>query len=368
MANGTPRNGNNAWWTSIYSLALASAATALDIWTNGIDRLSDRTVWLYNQIVLLRANLANATAGTRATVTDSVDLTTLVYDPIIGTVNGLTLQLTADLGGTLTVTFGVGALAPTGPGDVVAAIVAAVSAYQSAFEDAAGHLNLASNTTGGTSTITVTGGTALSALGFTSAQNAAGAASGADGISQVSGAQIVAGVFTVPAGTLRAMLAYILARVPSSVAATVQRLSLVTLPTAGWAFVQNAYFASVNTAPNLVFPIVIPQGATINAVSITIEGSQTDTALPANLPTLAVYQVNSSGVRTQIGTTTTDAPANVTAYKAPHAMTVVALAAVVDNSTYSYFVQLTGEAGTNSNTGMQAGPLQTQWNGSQAGY
>lgn len=220
------RQGLSQWVSNILDQSLASSLAFADLYGGGLNPITDRTVWLRDAITRLRADLANATAGSKAVVTGSVDISTLNYDPISGVLCNQTLQLTADLGGTLTVTFGLGAgVAPSGPADVVAAILAVVSAHQGALEDGAGHLNLSSNTTGGTSTITVTGGSAAAALGFTAGQTSTGVSSGADGISLVSGAAITAGSVTVPPGTVRSMLAYIIGQIPLNAAILSDTLS-----------------------------------------------------------------------------------------------------------------------------------------------
>jgi hypothetical protein len=215
---GSQRAGNSAFWTTITDLSLASVATAKDLYTDGINRVADRSVWLRDEIVRRTAALASTTAGTRATVTGSADLSTLTYDPIAGDLNGLTLQVQADTGGIKTVTFGSGAgVAPTGPADVVSQMVAQTSGQPFGNVDAAGHLSVGSTTTGSGSTIAITGGSATTLLGLVHGQNATGISSGADGISGVGGAAVTGSNFTVPAGTLRSMLQYVADNVPAIV-------------------------------------------------------------------------------------------------------------------------------------------------------
>lgn len=219
---GAQRGGKSAFWSTITDLSLASVATAKDLYVDGINRLSDRTVWLRDEIGRRTAAYASATAGSSGKVTGSIDLGTLTYDDIAGTLNSLTLQVQADAGGVKTTTFGIGAgLAPTSPADVVNAINAAAGGFFAASVDAAGHLSLASTTTGGGSTVNIVGGSAVALLGFVVAQNATGAASGNDGTSQIGGASVVGALLTLPAGTLRAQLQYVADNVGSAVSSLV---------------------------------------------------------------------------------------------------------------------------------------------------
>src|SRR5512135_2522625 len=190
----------SSWWTSILQLADNELLTFDTLYKGGILKLADNAAWLRDEIVRRFAVLAGTAAGTHATVTGSVDLSTLTYDPSAGTLNGLTLQVQADTGGLYTVTFGSGPSAPTGPGDVAAAIVTATGGQPTAVVDSAGHLGVSSTTTGTGSTITVVAGTAVTALGFTNGQNASGVASGADGISQVGGALVSGSKMNITAG------------------------------------------------------------------------------------------------------------------------------------------------------------------------
>ncbi len=72
------------------------------------------------------------------------------------------------------------------------------------------------------------------------------------------------------------------------------------------------------------------------------------------MPTLQVFKVDNLGNKTQLGTTTTDASTPVGNFVVAHTLTVASIATVVDRTTYSYWLQLTAEAGANAHVLMFA--------------
>jgi hypothetical protein len=202
----TPYKGQSTWWSTIASFLTADWVDEVAL-RQSINRLRDGSVWLRDEITRRTAALASTSIGAPARVIGSGDLTTLVYDDISGDLNGLDLQVQTDNSGVKTVAFGIGkGAAPTGPGDVVTAVLAATGGNPGALVDAAGHLNLTSLTQGGTGTIAIVGGSALALLGFAVGQNATGSSSGNSGDSLVGVGPISGQGFVFGGGPLRSLL------------------------------------------------------------------------------------------------------------------------------------------------------------------
>jgi hypothetical protein len=109
--------------------------------------------------------LASSSSATPATVTGTVDLTTLAYGEQKGALNGQSLTFRTDDRGPFTVRFGAGKRAPTSAGDVVAAVIAATNIDPVASVDGNGHLVLRSRSKGSKASLTI-GGTAAGTLGL----------------------------------------------------------------------------------------------------------------------------------------------------------------------------------------------------------
>jgi hypothetical protein len=136
----------------------------------------------------------------------------------------------------------------------------------------------------------------------------------------------------------------------------------------GNAWQQTAVSPSPTQYAILSYYLDVPQGATLTSASVEIAGASGDSALPAAMPTFSLAYVGAGGTSTAIGTVTTDSSANATAYKATHTLTVSPSGgAVINNATGKVVAILTGESGTNSNTGMLAYPLSYTWTGGQIG-
>lgn len=103
----------------------------------------------------------------------------------------------------------------------------------------------------------------------------------------------------------------------------------------------------------LMIPILkLPLGADITQIKAYIDGKGggvTHAALPATLPSLLLRKRPlSTGVAATVGTVT-DAPANLAAYEAYHALTLnIGDGVAPINGTDDYWLQLTGESGANS--------------------
>lgn len=98
------------------------------------------------------------------------------------------------------------------------------------------------------------------------------------------------------------------------------------------------------------FPLdAVIDGATLTAVRVRVTGTTTAgfVSLPTTLPTVKVYKVDgSTGVMTQIGSTATDASANVGDFNGAHNVEVTGLSEVIDQSGGKrLFVKITGASG-----------------------
>lgn len=98
------------------------------------------------------------------------------------------------------------------------------------------------------------------------------------------------------------------------------------------------------------FPLdAVIDGATLTAVRVRVTGTTTAgfVSLPTTLPTVKVYKVDgSTGVMTQIGSTATDASANVGDFNGAHNVEVTGLSEVIDQSGGKrLFIKITGASG-----------------------
>src|SRR5215468_3795183 len=97
------RAGLSTFWTTIADMSTAAFVTAQALYTEGVNRLADRTIWLRDAITKVRSDLANATLGKPAIIVGAVDLSGLNYDPIAGDLVGKVFQLQSDTSGVVTV-------------------------------------------------------------------------------------------------------------------------------------------------------------------------------------------------------------------------------------------------------------------------
>ena len=106
--------------------------------------------------------------------------------------------------------------------------------------------------------------------------------------------------------------------------------------------------ASDQSQHTLFFPLHIPHGATLTAVSIAISASG-HTALPVTKPTLRVNRRNlSDGLVTQIGAIAADPSATPAALDAQHLITVSGLSEKVDRTLSRYYAYFVSELGANA--------------------
>ncbi len=363
--------GQSSFWSNITDIADAAFVTHERLYQGGIRKLRDSAVWLRDDIIRRAARLASVTLGTKGTITGSVDLSGITYDATAGALNGLTLEIESDTSGAVTVTFGTGASAPTGPGDVTSQVNTQSASDPLATLGAGGNLSLSSVTTGGTGTINVIGGSAVTLLGFVVAQNATGVSAGGDGASLVGLAAIDGDSFDFGGGTLRAFA--------KTVADEVAKLSIDNV----WSGINtfaNAVFANISvgtgthygmssrsvqrSAPPLFVtsvngtrvaigivgdddigyqPFNPPHGATLTKATFTVDPN--NATPPAG--TSAVYAIVKRHLGTGVPTdivSTSDNTAGA-GYGAAHTFDTSAVAEVIDRTTYGYYFRVTGETG-----------------------
>lgn len=357
----TQRASLSAFWASITDLLDDELVSHASLYVGALRKLADSTAWLRDEIARKSAALLSTSLGTTAKITGSVDIRTIVYDDITGALNGKTLVIASNNSGAITVTFGTGAgLAPTGPADVIAQILAASAGNPGAAIDSAGHLTLSSLTTGGSGTITATSGTALAVLGYTAAQTATGAASGGDGLSAVAGALITGKEVSLSAGTLRSMLQYIADNMVAHRATTFHAGApsftlgawVATAATHAFSYVQA-------TGGHMWMPLdKLTHGATLTGVSVGVTPPGSHVGLPVTMPNFDLIKRDQYGVCTVIATVTDSSP-DLATYEVAHPVASPVLSAAIDLATYDYWLYFQGETGTNGLTGLVVGPPKT---------
>ena len=96
--------------------------------------------------------------------------------------------------------------------------------------------------------------------------------------------------------------------------------------------------------------IRLSNGSTLNSVT-TYHDRDDAGVVPGARVSLKVFKTNlSTGVATQIGSTTVDPAASLAAYKLRHGFSISGLSEVIDNATYIYYAVFTGESGSNNAT------------------
>lgn len=119
-----------------------------------------------------------------------------------------------------------------------------------------------------------------------------------------------------------------------------------------WTFGSQGQANQSGTASALVLVVHlndIPNGATVTRVDLIIDpaGGHAGAGAGLTFPTLKFWKLNvSTGVATQIGTTTTDAW-NAGSYESIHPLIISGLTETIDWDTYRYVLEFTAEAGAN---------------------
>jgi hypothetical protein len=106
------------------------------------------------------------------------------------------------------------------------------------------------------------------------------------------------------------------------------------------------------TVENIVFPIEVPQGATITQIRVTIDPANGHGGLPASMPRWELLTETATGVAT-LADSQTDTSANAAAFDANHTIQKTISVGPVNNATTRYTLKFFSEAGANSLTGLR---------------
>ena len=120
------------------------------------------------------------------------------------------------------------------------------------------------------------------------------------------------------------------------------------------AFTSGDYFTSTSTTTSTVtLPLVgLPNGATLNTVTVKFKGQAAHGGAPGTMPTLKVNRRGiTAGSFTQLGSTTTDTYGSAGAYETTHDISVTGIAHTIDRTANTYQLVFTFEGGANSVAG-----------------
>ena len=120
------------------------------------------------------------------------------------------------------------------------------------------------------------------------------------------------------------------------------------------AFTSGDYFTSTSTTTStLSLPLVgLPNGATLQTVTVKFKGQPAHGGAPGTMPTLKVYRrAIAAGSFTQLGSTTTDTYGSAGAYETTHDISVASIAHTIDRTANTYQLVFTFEGGVNSVAG-----------------
>lgn len=110
--------------------------------------------------------------------------------------------------------------------------------------------------------------------------------------------------------------------------------------------------STTTTAGAAYFNLLLPHGNVLDSVGVWFKAVAGHGGAPANLPSLAVYRVaQSTGTRTQIGSTTTDTYGSAGAYETRRTISCTGLAHTIDNDANTYHLGFSCEGGANAIAG-----------------
>jgi hypothetical protein len=131
-------------------------------------------------------------------------------------------------------------------------------------------------------------------------------------------------------------------------------IAKITGGTPDWDAISNGTWTAQSVtapAPRLMIPIRVPDGATVTAVRVYIDPpAHGGSWPPQNAPTLELRRIALPGTVASEGTAT-DSLAVQGTYEAVHEIALTGLSVVMDRSTMSLLLLLTGENGTDAVTG-----------------
>lgn len=121
--------------------------------------------------------------------------------------------------------------------------------------------------------------------------------------------------------------------------------------------IANGVVTCVNSAAgDLWFPLEgLPHGHVLTAVSLAVNPADGHTNEPAVLPSMVVFKVSSAGAATALsilGGAYVWSGADPTAYNAGFTLAQTSLAHTINNASYTYWLRVVLESGSDSITGM----------------
>lgn len=119
---------------------------------------------------------------------------------------------------------------------------------------------------------------------------------------------------------------------------------------ADWSAAELTLWRTTGTSANqdVLIPLSLPHGATLDSVSVSFQGAAAHGALPAVMPAMELRRrAHTTGTATSMGTASSTA-ANVAAYEVQHTFGLSSLGHTIDTSTNTYSVEVTAESGANA--------------------
>lgn len=109
------------------------------------------------------------------------------------------------------------------------------------------------------------------------------------------------------------------------------------------------------TGTDVYFPLDLPHGATLTAVSIAVDPDTGHFSMPS-APALEVHKLAADGTRTMIASKL-DPSADLLEYTPAHTITASGLSETINRTTHTYYAVLRGEGGATFVAGLVAGPV-----------
>lgn len=130
----------------------------------------------------------------------------------------------------------------------------------------------------------------------------------------------------------------------------VEKLSVLEVidPVTGWSIVGGGTPKANAVGLTWTTEITPPHGATITSISVRLAGDTGHVALPANMPTFSIAQIDGDGNVLALGGPYVDASPDIASYEVFHAIDSGTVNLPIDRTQYRYFVTLSTESGANS--------------------
>lgn len=122
--------------------------------------------------------------------------------------------------------------------------------------------------------------------------------------------------------------------------------------TGNWVLGLNQAVAMTTIISNRIFhPLRMPHGSTLSAVSIKVIPQVLGRpGLPGSMPMFKVWKADFDGVTGPALATQVDPSASVAAYETPHTVDITVPFEIIDNTAYTYWLDVESESGVNSAT------------------